>query len=201
MRIGAILCRALVFVAMPLLAAGCATPEPKPAFVAYGTAGTFGYSDTRLADDLYQVTYVTPYIRTATDEAGRAAELAQQKQQAYELALWRAAQLAEKAGYPAMQVENQSNDANVELRSEPDFSPAPTPLYYNYGTGPYYRPYPVYGYPWGYTGYTRRASAIITAQLRVRLLHDVTKDAIDTKTTETQLASRYAKTTYPPTTD
>jgi len=129
MRIGTILWRALVFVALPLLAAGCATPEPKPAFVAYGTAGTFGYSDTRLADDLYQVTYVTPFIRTATDEAGRAAELAQQKQQAYELALWRAAQLAEKAGYPAMQVENQSNDANVELRSEPDFSPAPTPLY------------------------------------------------------------------------
>ena len=32
MRIGTILCRALVFVALPLLAAGCATPEPKPAF-------------------------------------------------------------------------------------------------------------------------------------------------------------------------
>src|SRR5262245_20972095 len=199
MRFGTTSCRVLAIVALSLLAAGCATPEPKPAFVAYGTAGTFGYSDTRLSDDLYQVTYVTPYIRTATDEAGRTAELAQQKQQAYELALWRAAQLAEKAGYPAMQVENQSNDANVVLRSEPDFGPAPTPLYYNYGLGPYYRPYPVYGYPWGYTGYTRQAAAVITAQLRVRLLHDVTKDAIDTKATETQLASRYAKTTYPPT--
>jgi len=105
MRIGASPLRVLAIVALSLLAAGCATPPPKPAFVAYGTAGTFGYSDTRLADDLYQVTYVTPYIRTATDEAGRTAELAQQKQQAYELALWRAAQLAEKAGYPAMQVE------------------------------------------------------------------------------------------------
>src|SRR5882724_4095693 len=172
MRIGTTSCRALVIVALALLAGGCATPPPKAAFVAYGTAGTFGYSDTRLGDDLYQVTYVTPYIRTATDEAGRAAELAQQKQQAYELALWRAAQVAQKAGYPAMQVEKQSNDADVEVRSEPDFSPAPTPFTSYYGVGPYYRPYPVYGYPYpnSYTGYSRRAAAIITAQLRVRLL-------------------------------
>ena len=72
MRIAASPLRVLVIVALSLLAAGCATPPPKPAFVAYGSAGTFGYSDTRLSDDLYQVTYVTPYIRTATDEAGRA---------------------------------------------------------------------------------------------------------------------------------
>ena len=192
---------ALAIVGLTMLTAGCAAPAPKTAFVAYGDAGNFGYSDTRLGDNLYQVTYVTPFLPTATDAAGRDAEIAQQKQQAYELALWRAAQLAQKGGFPALQIENQSNDANVEVRSDPDFGPAPTPFYYNYGTGPYYRPYPVYGYPWGYTGYTRRAAAIITVQLRVRLQHDVTKDGIDTKATETQLASRYAKTTYPPTAD
>src|SRR5260221_5950709 len=106
--------RALAVVVLALLAAGCATPPPKPAFVAYGTAGTFGYSDTKLSDDLYQVTYVTPYIRTATDEAGRAAELAQQKQQAYELALWRAAQLAQKAGEPPLQGEEHRNEAQAQ---------------------------------------------------------------------------------------
>src|SRR5437773_3638353 len=129
MRIAASPLRVLVIVALSLLAAGCATPPPKPAFVAYGSAGTFGYSGTKLSDDLYQVTYVTPYIRTATDEAGRAAELAQQKQQAYELALWRAAQLAGKGGYPARQVENPSNDAHVELRRDPDLGPGPTPVH------------------------------------------------------------------------
>src|SRR5258708_6288206 len=113
MRIGTTPCRALAIVALAWLAAGCARAPPRPAFVAYGTAGTFGYSDTRIADDLYQVTYVTPYIRTATDEAGRAAELAQQKQQAYELALWRAAQVAQKAGYPAMPGEEESNSAHI----------------------------------------------------------------------------------------
>src|SRR5260221_9040721 len=107
--------RALAVVVLALLAAGCATPPPKPAFVAYGTAGTFGYSDTKLSDDLYQVTYVTPYVRTATDEAGRAAELAQQKQQAYELALWRAAPLAGESGSPAVEGEDQNKDAHLQL--------------------------------------------------------------------------------------
>jgi len=36
------------------LLAAAAPPRAEPAFVAYGTAGTFGYSDTRIADDLYQ---------------------------------------------------------------------------------------------------------------------------------------------------
>src|SRR5262249_18830993 len=131
----------------------------------------------------------------------RAAELEQQKKQAYELALWRAAQVAQKAGYPAMQIEKENNDASVLVRSEPDFSPAPTPFWYYYGTGPIYRPYPVHGYTYGYTGFTRQAVATITAQLRVRLLHTLSKDDIDTKATETQLAIRYAKTTYPATVD
>ena len=178
---------------------GCAAPAPKTAFVAYGDAGSFGYSDTQLGDNLYQVTYVTPYLRASSDAAGQEAELAQQKQQAYELALWRAAQLAQKAGFPAFQVENQSRDATVTVRAEPDFVPPATPFWHYYGPGPFYRPYPVYGYPYGHTSYTERAVAMITAQLRVRMLHAMAADAIDSKATEMQLAERYGKTTYPAT--
>ena len=189
----------LAVAALPVLVGGCAAPEPKPAFMAYGQAGTFGYSDTKLGDDLYQITYVTPFLRTATDAAGREAELAQQKQQAYELALWRAAQLAQKNGFPALQIENQSRDADVVVRAEPDFVPPPTPFWHYYGPGPFYRPSPVYGYPYGHTSYTDRAVAMITAQLRVRMLPAMGPDAIDAKATETQLAARYGKTTYPAT--
>ena len=191
----------LCLIAIAVLPAlgGCAAPEPKTAFVAYGDAGSFGYSDSQLSDNLYQVTYVTPYLRTSSDTAGQEAELAQQKQQAYELALWRAAQLAQKAGFPAFQIENQSRDANVVIRAEPDFVPPSTPFGHYYGPGPFYRPFPVYGYPYGHTSYTERAVAIITAQLRVRMLHAMEADAIDSKATETQLASRYGKATYPAT--
>ena len=40
---------------------------------------------------------------------------------------------------------------------------------------------------------------MITAQLRVRMLHAMAADAIDSKATEMQLAERYGKTTYPAT--
>jgi hypothetical protein len=195
---------ALAIVALSMLTVGCAAPPPKTAFVAYGDAGNFGYSDTRLGDNLYQVIYVTPFLRTATDAPGREAELAQHKQQAYELALWRAAQLAQKGGFPAMQIENQSNDTNVVVRSEPAYTPPPTPISYFYGPGPLYRPYPIsgfsYGFPYGYTSYNRYAEATITAQLRVRMLNAMADGAIDAKATEAQLASRYGKATYPSTT-
>jgi hypothetical protein len=194
---------ALAIVGLTMLTAGCAAPAPKTAFVAYGDAGNFGYSDSRLGDNLYQVTYVTPFLPTATDAAGRDAEIAQQKQQAYELALWRAAQLAQKGGFPALQIENHRNDANIFIRSEPDYVAAPTPLSAYYEAGPLYRPYPIsgfsYGFPHGYTSYTRHAVATITVQLRVRMLQAMADGAIDSKATEAQLASRYAKATYPST--
>ena len=199
MRLGKITRCAVAALALAMLTGGCAAPPPKTAFVAYGDAGSFGYSESKLADDLFQVTYVTPFLRTSTDAAGREAELAQQKRQAYELALWRAAQLAQKDGFPAFKIENQSNDADVVVRSEPDYVPPPTPFSHYYGPGPLYRPYPVYGYPYGYTSYTARAVATITAQLTVRMLGAMADGAIDAKATETQLASRYGKTTYPAT--
>ena len=199
MRIGMLRLCALALAVLPGLLGGCAAPPPKAAFVAYGEAGSFGYSETRLADNLYQVTYVTPLLRASGDAGTEAPELSDQKQQAYELAMWRAAQLAQRAGFPAFKIENESRDASVVVRTEPDYVPPPTPFWRFYGPGPFYRPYPVYGYPYGYTSYSTRAVATITAQLRVRLLTAMANEAIDSKATESQLASRYAKATYPAT--
>ena len=190
---------ALALAVLPILAGGCAAPPPKPAFVAYGESGSFGYSDTRLADNLFQVTYVTPLLRAPADSADPAPDLADQKQQAYELALWRAAQVAQQGGFPAFRIENESRDASVVVRTEPEYVPPPTPFWHYYGAGPFYRPYPVYGYPYGFTSYSARAVATITAQLRVRMLTAMADEAIDSKATEIQLASRYAKATYPAT--
>jgi len=98
-----------------------------------------------------------------------------------------------------MQVEKQSNDADVGFAASPT-QPGATPFTSYYGRGAVLSPYPVYGYPYpnSYTGYSAAGRRRSSRAASVRLLHDVNEDAIDTKTTETQLASRYAKTTYPP---
>jgi hypothetical protein len=195
---------------LPGLVAACAAPEPKPAFVAYGQHGNFGYTETRLAEDSYQVTYVTPYVPASADPKARDSQLADQKNKAYELALWRAAQLAEKAGYPAFTVENESRDADVTVRTQPSFSQPYDPLWAYYGNGPAYQQSPFYGsYPYrtgssyyhqgtnSYNAYDAQAVATITAQVRVRLLKEAAAGSLDSKATATQLAERYGSATYP----
>ena len=199
-----------VAVILPGLLAACAAPEPRPAFVAYGDSGNFGYSETRLAEDSYQVTYVTPYVQASADPQARDAELADQKNKAYELALWRAAQLAEKAGYPAFAIENESRDADVTVRTQPTFSQPYDPLWNYYDNGPPYQQSPFYGsYPSqsgtgyyhqgtnSYNAYAASAVATITAQLRVHLLKEAATGSLDSKATATQLAARYGSATYP----
>jgi hypothetical protein len=195
---------------LPGWLAGCASPAPKPAFAAYGQSGNFGYSETRLADDAYEVTYVTPYVPTSADPGQRDAALADQKGKAYDLAVWRAAQLADKAGYPAFVVENESRDADVTVRTQPVFPNTYNPLWNYYNNGPVYQTSPFYGNPayqsgsgyyhYGrdsYNSYGQQAVATITAQIRVRLVKEATSGSLDSKATETQLAARYGSATYP----
>jgi hypothetical protein len=195
---------------LPAVLGGCETPAPRPAFTAYGQSGNFGYSDARLADDYYQVTYVTPYVPASADPKARDASLAEEKSKAYDLALWRAAQLAEKGGYPAFRVESESRDASVTVRKQPTFPYGYDPLWAYYGSGPVYQTSPFYGNPpyqtgsnyshYGqnsYNSYASQAVATITADIKVRLLKETTPGSLDSKATESQLAARYGSATYP----
>lgn len=182
-----------------LALAGCASRQlPQPAMVAMGQFGDFGYAERRLAEDRYEVSYTTPLLRTSTSSGERSREVEVQKEQARDLALWRAAQLAQRAGYAALRIDSDNRDADVTIRreSDPFDRPYPYPYPYLYGRGewPFYSPY--YGPGYGY-GYRTEATARITSTLRVTFLRQPTDDSLDAAATVKDLSARYASATYP----
>ena len=85
-------------------AAGCATRTSRTAMVAATPASGFGYSDTKLAPDRYEVRYATPAVVLPADAKARASAVEKEKQRAYDLALWHAAQLALAGGFSQISI-------------------------------------------------------------------------------------------------
>jgi hypothetical protein len=103
------------------VAAGCSSerqPQLVPAMAALSATGDYGYSETALAPDLYEVSFLTPSLSAhgdPEDDYGLIGE----RQRAYDLALWRAAQLALEGGYAAVRIESESRDVDVTIVDPP----------------------------------------------------------------------------------
>src|SRR5262249_40766393 len=69
------------------------------AMVPQSSNGVFGYADRMVAPDLYEISYVSPRLHAASDPDADHG-LAGEKQRVYDLALWRAAQLAQEKKFP-----------------------------------------------------------------------------------------------------
>jgi hypothetical protein len=195
--------RSCVAVGSVLLLAlsGCETPPPPAvaAMVARSTNGDFGYAEKSLAPDLYVVTYVSPRLR-ATPEPADDHALSGEKQRVYDLALWRAAQLALEKGYPDFQVQQESRDLDVTVPTAP-LAYAPAPLFiggcrwdcdWPFGFWPYsyYDPY--------YADQYSRARTIgrITVNLTVKMLSKPAEGAVDAAVTEARLRKAYASASF-----
>lgn len=163
------------------------------AMVPQSTNGVFGYTDKMVAPDLYEVAYVSPRLR-ATQDADEAHGLAGEKQRVYDLALWRAAQLAQEKGFPAFAVQHESRDVDVTVRRDPVYYPPP-PLFFGpcrWDCGwPGYWPY----YPYDY-GYRTRAAGRITVNLTVKMLAEATPESLDTGATIERLRNAYASASF-----
>jgi hypothetical protein len=95
-----------------LVLASCAQSPPVPLYSPLSEARYFGYTEQPVGSNAVRVTYITPAVRVRSPsyiEAVRAERI----NLAYDLALWRAAELALAAGYPAFSVTERENDANV----------------------------------------------------------------------------------------
>jgi hypothetical protein len=193
-----------VVVAAGATAAGCTSERQPPvaAMVAHSATGDYGYAEEMLAADLYKVAYVSPRLRaTGDDDHGLAAE----KQRVYELALWRAAQLAKEKGYPAFAVQQESRDVDVTVRRDPVYPVAP-PVPYFFGRNcwrcgwPYGYGYWPYGWPYGYgpAYYRTQASGRIKAELTVKMLASPEPEAFDTAATEERLRRSLASASFSP---
>jgi hypothetical protein len=153
----------------------CTTPAPpKPAMVPIGQTGDFGYSMHDLDANRIEVTYTGAAVRVPTDadrdDAAVRAELAK----THDLALWRAAQIADERGMEALKIEKETRDTDINVSRQVVARPAP--FYRPYHWGPYGYRYGYYGYPgWFYDDpyyyrTVRRAAGRVTTTLTVQLL-------------------------------
>jgi len=192
-----------IFVAA--LAAACATPAPKPAMVPLGQTGDFGYSERDIGQDRIEVTYTGSNIRVSSSQGKDDSRVKAERAKIHDLALWRAAQIADQRGMAAMKIENETRDTDVQVtrqyvQSIPPFGYGP---YYPYGWGRY-----GYGYCCGpswfyddpyYYQPVRRAKAQSVTTLTVLLLkqYDPTdKSQLSVKETLTRLQSARAGAAY-----
>ena len=105
--------------AAALTITGCAPEARHPLYTPLTLAESFGYSEQQLSETSYKVTYSAPVRRTyAYGREERKQETEERLALAYDLALWRAAELALAHGYPAFEVSNQDNSVQVDIRSD-----------------------------------------------------------------------------------
>jgi hypothetical protein len=131
-------------IAAALLLSACVTPEPpKPAMAPFGINGDFGYLQRDLAPDKIEVTYRGASVkvdpRNPRDDFRNRIEL----DKAYDLALWRAAEIATERHKPGLKVETDSKNSDVELQRHTYYRPSP---FYDPFFDPYDDPFwPPYG--------------------------------------------------------
>ncbi len=100
--------------AIALLLSACGTAELRPLMTAWTDGAGFGYSEKRLDNDRIEIRYVTPFVHTALDPKNRGDKAERLGELAYELGLWRAAQLAIDSKCPAFAVESRKDEIDVE---------------------------------------------------------------------------------------
>jgi hypothetical protein len=125
----------LLPIALSFLLGACATPvPPKPAMAPFGVNGDFGYSERDLGADKVAVTYRGEIVkidaRNPRDDFRNKIEL----DKAYDLALWRAAQIADGRHKAGLKVETDSKNSDVDVQRRTLYRPDP---FYD----PYFDPY------------------------------------------------------------
>jgi hypothetical protein len=189
----------LAAVLLATLVAACTAPVPKPAMVPLGQTGDFGYSERDVGTDRIEVTYTGSNVRVSSSQGKEDSRLVAERAKTRDLAIWRAAQIADQRGMAAMKIENEARDTDVQVTRD-----------YGYGGyGPYY-PYGWrrYGY-WGrptwfyddpfYYQPVRRAYGQAVTTLTVQLLkqHDPNDQTqLSVKETLTRLQSARSGAAY-----
>jgi hypothetical protein len=151
-----------------ILLAACTTPAPpKPAMVPLGAGGDFGYSSKDLSPDRVEVTYRGDAVKVDAsnprDDSRTKAEL----DKARDLALWRAAQIANERGKAGFKIENENRDSDVEVQRRSYYRPSP---FYDPFWDPYDDPfYPRYRRPYFYDDWPYQYQQVRSATARAEI--------------------------------
>jgi hypothetical protein len=116
----------LLPILLALLLAACVTPEPpKPAMAPFGVNGDFGYVQRDLGDDKIEVTYRGASVKVAAQNPRDDFRNRIEIDKAYDLALWRAAEIATERHKAGMRVENDSKNSDVDVQRHTYYRPDP----------------------------------------------------------------------------
>ena len=164
--------RRFVQLVLPLLVAAlaaCTTPlPPRPAMQALSAAGNFGFSERTIDSDTIEVTYRGATVRVSANNPRSDPRVAEENERVRDLALLRAAQIAQERGVPALHIATETTDSDIDAQSRPNCRPAPFWGYPRYG---------YYGYNHGFYGWpddficserrwaTAKANSILTVDL------------------------------------
>lgn len=113
--------RPLAILLAILALAGCGGSGRYPLLSPIAQAGSHGYSDTSLGSDRYTVTYVGPPRLSSSEPGARDRDAAAARAEALDLAIWRAAQLAQGGGFAGFRIIGQNSTVDV----------SPQPTYYD----------------------------------------------------------------------
>jgi hypothetical protein len=127
--------------AMVLTLAACETTPPAPLMSPIEQVRTFGYTERQTGPQDWEVTYVAPARQSSRYEGPREADKEAARTQAFDLMLWRAAQITLAQGYRGFRVGQTRT--NIETLIEEDaYDPFWGPGYGPWGWGyPGLRPY------------------------------------------------------------
>ena len=179
-----------LLLAAALAMAGCAPEARYPLYTALEVAESFGYSEERLSETGYRVTYSAPVRRTyAYGGEGRKQETEQRLALAYDLALWRAAELALAHGYPAFEVSNRDNSVQVDIRH--DYYPHYPYFHHRHHFGHGFFPHHFYGY------YDRYAELAARVSIAVDFRAAPDGDRLDAQATLKRLEAKYPSAAGP----
>ena len=174
-----------------VLLAACQSTPPRPLFQPLEAGAAFGYSEKQIDDTHWQVVYTGPRYRSSYSDTERQAETEAARNQAYDLALWRAAQISLEHNHPKFSVTSERRDVDNSTQIDRYYPSYP---YYPYG----YRRAGWWGWPGYYDDYSVRSTSQATATLTVDLNPPPGAKALDAKETATRLEGEYAFKTWPP---
>jgi len=183
--------RVAVVMAATLGLGGCQSPPPEPLFRPLEANAAFGYTERQIDDTHWEVTYMGPQYRSSYSNNSRNEETDAARTEAYDLALWRAAQitLEQKRSHFSVVSERRDVDRSTQVDRYPPYP------YYPYG----YRNPAFWGYWPYYDNYSTLAyhDAVVTLTIDLNPPADA-QQSLDAKQTADQLEAQYAFKTWPP---
>ena len=166
-------------------------------------AGDFGFSDRQVDSDTIEVTYRGAAVAVSARNPRADFRVAAEKEKVHDLALLRAARIAQERGIPALKVVGDKTDSDIDVQSYPRCRPAPFWGYPGFGYYGYRHGYGLgYGYGWPYNDYCSeyrsakvRAVSVLTVDL---IAMPVPGDqSVAASDTIARLEKTYAGATYP----